>query len=74
MLFDENIILYKCTRVIDAHLRRTSVINTENPCLWSKNPVLALKMLKIRKRSLSMAVFWLLSGKNTVKHLTIREK
>ena len=70
MLSNENIILYKCTRLEDARLWRTSVINTENTRLWSKTPVLTLKMLKIRKKSLSVAFSRLDNGKNAAKHLT----
>lgn len=53
---NENIIHYKCSRQADARLRRTCVISTENPCLWSKNPILVSKMLKNRKNWSRMAV------------------
>ena len=36
----------KCALYMDARVRRTSVIYTENSRLWSKNRILVLKMLK----------------------------
>ena len=49
MTFTENIMLHICPWDADARLGRTCVINTKNPLLLSKIPILAVKMLKIRK-------------------------
>ena len=51
--FNENIKQDKCTRIEDARPWRTSVIDTKNTRVWSKIPVFAIKMLKIRKKCLA---------------------
>ena len=50
MTLRENRIQDKCLYIADARVRRTGVGNTENPRLRSKTPVLAVKMLKNRKK------------------------
>ena len=50
-----NIMHDKCAPLKDARLRRTSVVSTKNTTLGSKNAVLAVKMLKIRKKRLTKA-------------------
>lgn len=50
-----NIILDKCISMKDARVGRTCVVSTENTLLGSKNAILAAKMLKIRKKCLTMA-------------------
>ena len=72
--FRQNIILDKCVLVKDARVGRTCVVNTEITPLGSKNAILAVKMLKIRKKCLTMAFFCWISSKNTEKYLTFWEK
>jgi hypothetical protein len=70
----ENIILDICVSPEDARIRRTCVVSTKNTLLESKNAILAAKMLKIRKKSQTMAFSWQLSSKNSEKHLTFHKK
>lgn len=64
----------ECLPAVDARVPRTGVSNTEKPRQWSKTPILAAKMLKIRKKCPARALFWLLSGKFTLKNLTSQKK
>lgn len=63
----------KCALYMDARVRRTSVICTENTQVRSKNRILALKMLKIRKKRLVRSIFQPISGKIGLKYLTIHK-
>ena len=73
-LFCENLKRYKCAQQADVRRMWTCAINAKISCLGSKNPILALKMLKIRKKCATGLVFLALSGKNSLKYLTIMEK
>ena len=74
MTLYENIKPDKCTSCADDRLWRTCVIDTEKTRLRSKNHVLAVKMLKIRKKCQVRAFFCSLSGKNAPKYLTYPKK